>query len=266
MSLRNCFFLSALISVTYAIPTSAEFGASSNPAAGCPADFFTQKAVVFDAVTICATREVSREKLAHAANVAAEWLDNDENGTADEPALIRQLQHSNPVLVMSEHGFPNRTIRKMQRNMGDRVGQDLAADETSPTDGDRDASQEEIHHLILNAGWRLLYPEVFSEDPAVNSALFQAWELAESSGHYDYDDPTCDPGCKVGEYFYLATAAYLGAEADLESDEMRVKTRENLKEKLPETVAVIEDRRYQYPRNHWPDGDYKHRQNIHTWD
>ena len=38
--------------------------------------------------------------------------------------------------------------------------QDLSAQETSnPTR--RDASQEEIHHLIMAAGWTTMLPEIF---------------------------------------------------------------------------------------------------------
>ena len=163
---------------------------------------------------------------------------------------------------MSERGFSGRAFRKIERGIGERVGQDLAADETNPPQGRRDASQEEIHHLILNAGWKHLFPDVFSDEPRTASDLFRQWEIAEQKGFYSYWDPTCDSSCKVTEFFYLATAAYLGSQADLYNDEMRIKTRSELRLKLPGTTEIIESPRYVYPIDHWPDGSYRHGKNI----
>lgn len=136
------------------------------------------------------------------------------------------------------------------------MGQDLAADETAPGGGRRDAAPEEIHHLILNAGWKQVWPRQFRDAPG--SALYAQWQQAEAAGYYAYDDPTCDAACKVTEFFYLASAAYLGAQADLASDEMRLKTRADLRAALPGVVALIESPDYAAPRDHWPQGRYAH--------
>jgi hypothetical protein len=48
-------------------------------------------AVVFDAILICVTDDVPNLKLKHAANVAAQWLDNDQNGSIDDPILLSAL-------------------------------------------------------------------------------------------------------------------------------------------------------------------------------
>ena len=64
------------------------------------------------------------------------------------------------------------------------------------------------------------------------------------------------------EFFYLATAAYLGAIVDLAHDELWVKTRTYLKHKLPKATAVIETKDYVYPRQMWPDGRYPHMRRI----
>ncbi|OAJ94027.1 hypothetical protein [Vibrio bivalvicida] len=236
-----------------------EFDVTSAHVDGCPANFFTHKAEVFDAVTLCATYKVPGQKLAYAANVTAQWLDNDQDGVIDEPALLDHLRRNQAVLVMSKSGFSDGAFDEM--DIESRVGQDLSADETNPSN-QRDASQEEIHHLIVNAGWQSLYPKLFSDQKRVNSALYQQWKVADELGYYQYDDPTCDSACKTIEFFYLTTASYLGSKADLFSDELSLKTREELTEKLLGVVAIMESKDYHYSTHMWPDGKYPHQQNI----
>ena len=141
---------------------------------GCPTDFLMPKAVIFDAVTICATKNVDQRKINHAAAVTAQWLDNDQDGGVDEPRLIKALIENRPVVLMSPAGFSWRQMNKIEESLKDRIGQDLAADETAPNEG-RDASQEEIHHLIVTAGWTQFLPEVFSDELSRQSALTKAW-------------------------------------------------------------------------------------------
>jgi hypothetical protein len=57
----------------------------------CPTRFLMNGAVVFDAILICVTDDVPNLKLKHAANVAAQWLDNDQNGSIDDPILLSAL-------------------------------------------------------------------------------------------------------------------------------------------------------------------------------
>ncbi|WOV91824.1 MAG: hypothetical protein R1F54_04085 [Candidatus Zeuxoniibacter abyssi] len=135
--------------------------------------------------------------------------------------------------------------------------QDLSAQETSnPTR--RDASQEEIYHLIMAAGWTTMLPEIFSPRPRSNSKLYQVFSDADDNGYYYYDDPTCDKECKAVEFIYLATAAYLGSRADLFSDELTLKTRSALRKPLPNIVKIFESEAYVYPTKQWPNGRYKH--------
>lgn len=239
---------------------SGEFAPVEAPVAGCPGPFFTQSARVFDALTLCATRDVPREKLSHAAHVAAQWIDNDGDGAADLSDLPGALRESRATLFMASTGFPDAAFEALGDAMDGMVAQDLYASETAPGVGRRDAAPEELHHLVLNAGWAKLMPEVLSDQPG--STLYREWAAAEAGGHYSYDDPTCDAACKVTEFFYLATAAYLGSAADLVSDEMRLKTRAALADALPGTVAVIEAPAFGQPRTAWPDGAYAHPERI----
>lgn len=240
----------------------AEFKAQANPAPACQATAFDKSALVFDTVLLCGTSGVSAEKLTHAANVTAAWLDNDRDGQVDEPRLLDTLNANKPVLVMSGNGIAPAAMPRIMSALSDYRIQDLGAAETNPANGERDASQEEIHHLLMNAGWQPLFPALFSEAASDNSTLYQAWKFANDNAHYAYDDPTCDDSCKVTEFVYLATAAYLGSAADLESDEMRLKTRAALSETIPAVVQLFESSDYVYPTNHWPDGTYAHQTNI----
>ena len=239
-----------------------EFKAGAQAVASCPGGAFDKSAVVFDAITICATKGVSRKKVAHAARVAAQWLDNDEDAVPDNPLVNGQLRENKATLVMSREGF-GRYIVKVDaalKNSG-RFGQDLHAVETDPGDGRRDASQEEIHHLIMGAGWMRVYPEIFSDEDA-SSLAYQAWQKADKRKYYVYNDPTCTDTCKVMEFIYKSTAAYLGSDADLAETEFTIKNRTDLRARLPEIVALYESSNYVYPRLQWPDGNYAHTQHI----
>lgn len=259
--MKAVIYTSLLTTATMSYSVSAgEFDANASQLDGCPASFFSHKANVFDALTICATNKVSRQKLSYAANVAAQWLDNDQDGVIDEPALLDHLRRNQALLVMSDNGFSDDAFDAM--DIDGRIAQDLSAQETNPANGRRDASQEEIHHLIVNAGWQTLYPNLFSDQKRVNSALYQQWKIADQQGYYQYDDPTCDSACKTVEFFYLSTASYLGSKADLFSDELSLKTRQALRESLPGVVALMESSQYHYPTHRWPDGDYPHHNNI----
>ena len=221
----------------------------------CPAKFLKTGAIVFELVTICITSGVTEEKVRHAAHVTAQWLDNNQDGEIDEIRLKPSLLENRPVLLMSKNGFNALQFIAIEEGLDDRIGQDLFASETAPSRG-RDASQEEIHHLIFTAGWVHAFPQTFSEVPEDRSKLFSIWRSAEKNGYYDYDDPTCDAECKVVEFFYLATAAYLGSQIDVAHDELFLKTRGQLKQNLPDIIKLLESRAYNYPKYRWPDGDY----------
>lgn len=255
------------VAAYFFLVTPAEFKAQANPAPDCQSAVFDKSALVFDTLLICGTKDVSAEKLTHAANVAAEWLDNDGDGQVDEPRLIEILKTTKPVVIMSAGGISPAAMPRIMTSLSGYQIQDLHASETNPSGDERDASQEEIHHVIMNGGWQRLSPHVFSETVDDNSKLYQAWKFAKDNAHYVYNDPTCDDSCKVTEFVYLATAAYMedGAEKDLASDEMRLKTRVELQATIPAVVEIFESTDYVYPTNHWPTGTYPHQVYIQTF-
>lgn len=240
----------------------AEFRAQATPAPDCKAAMFDKSALVFDTVLICGTNGVSVEKLSYAANVTAQWLDNDEDGQADEPRLIEAMKANKPVVIMSENGFSGTAFPKIMTQLRGSKLQDLSAAETNPKGDRRDASQEETHHIIMNAGWQSLVPDIFSEKASNNSKLYKVWKFANDNGHHAYDDPTCGDSCMVTEFVYLASAAYLGSDADLASNELRLEDREALQETLPEVIEIFESTDYVFPILKWPDGNYDYQDNL----
>ncbi|MBJ89181.1 MAG: hypothetical protein CMO98_04895 [Woeseia sp.] len=240
-----------------------EYINTKNVQTSCPTKIFTKSAMIFGSLQICATHLVPDEKLKYAANVAAEWLDNDGDGDADEPRILDSLKESQSLVVMSLDGFSSLAFLKIAAAsvVGGYTIQDLSAEETNnPTR--RDASQEEIHHIIVVGGWIKALPKIFSDQKDDRSDLYNIWKFADDNGHYSYDDPTCDDSCKTVEFFYLATAAYLGSMADLFSDEMRLKDKVAMRKHIPNIMDIFESTDYSYPTNHWPTGVYTHKKNI----
>jgi len=106
-----------------------EFKAKGEQVSNCPGSMFTKSAVVFDTLLICATRRVPNEKLQHAANVAAEWLDNDGDGEADEPRVVAAVKDQKALVMMSFEGFSNAAMMRLMPDIqsGGYTGQDLYA-------------------------------------------------------------------------------------------------------------------------------------------
>ena len=259
--LGGVLLASILMTIGKFVSELYEFRAGDQAVAHCPGDSFDKSAIVFDALTLCATRGVPQDKLTHAARVAAEWLDNDEDGMADNPLVNEKLKANKATVVMSaaEFLFYSAKIHAALEAEG-RFGQHLGAIETN-NPARRDASQEKIHHIIVGGGWARAYPELFDER-STDSAVYHAWQKAAAERYYVYETPYCDEACKVMEFIYKSTAAYLGARADLAETEFTLKNQAALRSKLPEIVALYESRQYAYPTLHWPDGSYPHEDQV----
>ena len=116
----------------------------------------------------------------HAANVLAQYLDNDEDGEVDDPNVLEKL-HENKAYLVPE---PRR----------DLLGSEAAAwaktwgDETAPDyvsrgkTGRFDASLEEVLHLVHYAGLFQAYPQVFGQ--VEGSELARAMDRARG-GHFE---------------------------------------------------------------------------------
>ena len=233
-------------------------------------------------VTIVATPRTDAGKVKHAANVLAEYLDNDEDGVIDDPEVHRVLVEGGAFLVMfatEREAERSRIDHERIERAGFRIGQDLYGEETLPEGpphvgraGRFDATLEEVLHLVSN-GWEEAHPEDFGYEPG--SRLTDAMDLARGgrfrrvpgrypvSAWYHYDDRSCDYECMAAEYLYWTLTSLAGGQdypgrAEEIADEWECPTPELLRERDPAVHALLTDERFALPRRR-PDGRYRPR-------
>ena len=124
----------------------------------------TNRKVSVFGIDIYAVSEVKDEKLLHAANVLAQYLDNNEDGNVDN-TIVHNMMIENKAFIIMWKNDNDLDIDPPN----DRIGQDLGDDETNPNfvinnkQGQFDASLEEIWHIISHSGYAYAYPEVLEK-------------------------------------------------------------------------------------------------------
>jgi hypothetical protein len=229
---------------------------------------YNRKVVVFG-IDIYAVPDVTDLNLLYTANVMAQYLDNDEDGTPDNQTVIDEMIENKAFMVLWEKQRDIPTFFP-----SDRTGQDLGNDETNPAyveggkTGRFDAGLEEVLHIITHAGYSQVYPNVFGESQG--SKIADAMDIARdgqftsipssysANAWYTYDDRTCDYECQVTEYFYWALTSVLGAQEN-RLDEIEQEWKLNTKEKVELTdlpvYQLLTDSLYHLPTI-LPDGTY----------
>jgi hypothetical protein len=227
---------------------------------------FTKQVEVFG-LHIYATNTTGNDKILHAANVLAEYIDNDEDGVPDNPKIMKAMLERKGAIVMRKS--------ERERAAGPRPrGQGLWDEETIPNakaQGKFDASLEEILHMVTDVGWAGAYPEVFAREPGteISNALDKSRggrfeevpEQYPDGAWFTYYDKTCDYDCMNSEYIYWALTSILGAQdypGRLEQidDEWRLNTREKVKKRDPAVYSILTNPEYKLPTV-LPDGKYK---------
>ena len=224
----------------------------------------TNRKVDVFGIPIYAYSDVEDSKLLHAANLMAQYLDNNEDGTVDNMTLLTALTTNNAALFMWKS--------ESQINLN---GQDLGADESIPSwhtnghTGRFDAAIEEVWHVITHTGYANAYPTIFGEN--AGSSLTNAMDIARggnfmtipnsypASAWYTYDDQTCEYDCMATEYIYWAMTSILGAQEKRLNEiaqEWVLNTR-TLVENTDTTIySLLTDTQYMFPTV-LPDGTYK---------
>lgn len=230
---------------------------------------FNRKVVVFD-IDIYAVAGVEDAKLLHAANLMAQYLDNDEDGTVDDINVLNAMKAERAFMVM----WKNESDLENINPPNGREGQDLGNDETRPQwhidkSGEFDAALEEVWHIITHAGYAKAYPTVFGE--MAGTTLTDAMDLARGGNFtsipnpypagawYTYDDRTCDYDCMSTEYIYWAITSILGAQQNRLAEighEWKLNTREKVEQGDPAVYALLTNTNYNLPAI-LPDGTYK---------
>lgn len=230
---------------------------------------FNRKVEVFD-IDIYAVAAVEDLKLLHAANLLAQYLDNDEDGIVDDMKVLDAMKGQGAFLVM----WKKESDLENLREPNGREGQDLGDDETRPDwhigkAGEFDAALEEIWHLVSHTGYANAYPNVFGEK--AGTTLTNAMDLARGGNFttipdpypteawYSYDDTTCDYDCMASEYIYWAMTSILGAQEnrfDEIGHEWKLNTCAKVKEQDRAVFDLLTSSDYKLP-SVLPDGTYK---------
>ena len=197
----------------------------TNPNPSDPAlSVFSKYVNVLDCFSIYAESSLSDAQVLHAAAVAAELLDNDEDGVVDDSAIKTQLTSSGALMPLFGTDGNAASNTFMNNYNGNGVSAVLYAQEIDPTQPGHwgyDATVEEILHTINHVGHTNIYPSAFSIAP--NSSLMSnAMDVARggqfttipttypSAAWYHYDDATCNYECMAIEYMYWSIVSYMG--------------------------------------------------------
>ena len=232
--------------------------------------YFCKTSDVFG-IKIYATENIDNEKVLHAASILAEYLDNDEDGNADNQRIVNRLIDKKAWLLMAMNEEESRAAIRFP--IGNFAFLELYDEEVSIINGNPrfDASLEEILHLITQHGYAEVYPNKFGENK--NSEIAKAMDEARggyfknvpnsypSSAWYTYDDKTCNYSCQITEYTYWALTSILGAQefpGRLEEiqHEWRLNTKEKVKNGDQLVYSLLTDPQFKFPTN-LPDGRYR---------
>jgi len=204
-----------------------------NPNPNHPAfSIFSKYVNVLGIIHIYAESNISDEKVLHVAAVAAELLDNDEDGNVDDPLIEASLIELNTIMPVfqSENG---NSIDTFFDNLEDDgcLGAVLFRNEIDPSQpghwGD-DATVEEVLHTINSCGHVEVYPSLYALEPN-SSDLTDAMDMARGGqfinipdpypdeAWYHYDDWTCEYDCMAMEYLYWCIVTNMGILADAQT-------------------------------------------------
>ena len=209
------------------------FELEENPYPNHPAfGIFSKYVNVLGCIHIYAESNISDEKVLHVASVAAELLDNNEDGTVDDPLIEASLTELNTIMPVfqSENG---NSIDTFFDNLGDDgcTGAVLFRNEIDPNQPGywgSDATVEEVLHTINSCGHVEVYPSLYALEPN-SSYLTAAMDIARGGqfitmpnsypdeAWYHYDDWTCEYDCMAMEYLYWCIVTYMGILSDAQT-------------------------------------------------
>jgi len=235
---------------------------------------FTKYVDVLGCFSIYAEGTIADAKVLHAAAVAAELLDNNEDGIVDDPLIEAQLISQNALMPLFFQDLNTAMDIFENHYNGNGVSAVLFNNEIDPTQtghwGD-DATVEEIMHTINHVGHTNVYPSAFSMGP--NSSLMSTAMDAARGGQfmtipnpypaaawYHYDDQTCDYECMMIEYMYWASVSNMGILDDAQTAAGIANEWEPYNATLLQSMdilmyALITDAQYKLPQLA-PDGNY----------
>jgi hypothetical protein len=215
-----------------------------------------------------AVEKFSEPLLRHVASIAAEYLDNNEDGIVDDPAVNAALvaNYAAMYLVDEFDKFSkfdmsdSSAIHRMRTTVAQHSG------ETNPNGSEcgvncgepDDSTLEEVLHLIQQAGYGVAYPALRSQTadgPLPNNLLTDAMRIAQQNGDYTRFDSAASQ-----EYFYWGLTTLLGAQSHPNqcqaiAGEWKLCTPEKLQARNPTFYALLTNPSYKLPTR-LPNGRY----------
>ena len=201
------------------------FDIENNPNPNSPGfNYFTKYVNVLDCFGIYAEPSISDSKVLHAAAIAAELLDNDEDGEVDDQELKDELIAHDaliPIFTSEWSQAANNFFNNYQGNGVSAVLFNNEVDPDNPGFWSQDASVEEILHTINHVGHVNIHPTIFGIQ-ANSSVMSDAMDIARGGqffnvpnnypeeAWYHYDDWTCDYECMAIEYMYWCIVSNMG--------------------------------------------------------
>lgn len=208
------------------------FDIESNPNQSQPAfQGFTKYVNVLGCFDIYAEPSISDTKVLHAAAVAAELLDNDEDGAVDDQLLEAELAERGALIPIFTSEWSQAADNFFDYYNGDGASAVLfnnEIDSSQPGHWGDDATVEEVVHVINHVGHVSIYPDVFDIGPN-SSEMSDAMDVARGGqflsvpnsyppeAWYHYDDWTCDYGCMAIEYMYWCIVTNMGILGDTQT-------------------------------------------------
>ena len=209
-----------------------------------------------------AVEKFSEPLLRHVASIAAEYLDNNEDGIVDDPAVNAALvaNYAAMYLVdefdkflyfdMSDSSAIHRMKTTVAQHSGETHPQALLTD---------DVTLEEVNHLLLHAGYGSAYPALRPQEADAgfppHNLLHDAMRISQQNGDYlRFDRPASV------EFFYWGVTTLMGAQRlpgshCRRSGEWKLCTPEELQARNPMFYALLTNPLYKLPTR-LPDGHY----------
>jgi hypothetical protein len=238
-------------------------------------------------VYVVGTPGASLEYFNHTAHVTAQYIDNDEDGVADDPEVLKFLVDNNfvvPVWSEDDHEdfWDGARGTYCEDNIGMAASMYYEYDEWAlggiEEAGTWDTNLEEVWHII-SVGWYQTYPEFMGVEfegngDVIPSNLTEAMDAARGGqfmsipdeypeeAWYAYYDDTCDYHCQAHEYFYWILMTNIGAldpsitnKCEDSKDEWYVCTKADLETVDVLAFDLLNNPIFNLPTN-IPDGSY----------
>ena len=257
------------------------FEIENNPNQNTPGfSYFTKYVNVLDCFSIYAPSNISDDKVLHAAAIAAELLDNDEDGIVDDPLIEQELSFNDALMPIFTSEWSQAANSFFNNYNGNGVSAVLFNNEIDPSEPGywgSDATVEEIIHTINHVGHVNVYPSAFNITPN-SSIMSDAMDIARGGqflnvpnsypeeAWYHYDDWTCDYECMAIEYMYWCEVSNMGILNDTQTcngidNEWELCTPELFQSIDVAMYDLLTDPNYKIPQLA-PDGNYCPGENI----